>query len=149
MPDPEQVLALVPITYDAAAGLLAGTPALPCAPGYPHADTYDALRMFVAGGDRDAVNGWFVVLDGLVVGDCGTKPGTPETEIGYGLAAPYRGRGLGTAAVRLLLDLLPPGPVVAETHVSNTASRRLLERLGFAVDRVDGESVWYRLVTGR
>ena len=140
---------LRPITYDDAVALLAGRPPLPCGDGYPHGDTADALGMFVAAGDRESTGGWFVVHDGLVVGDCGTKPGAAETEIGYGLAPAYRGRGIGTAAVRLLLAELPPGPVVAEVHPSNSPSRRLLERLGFTVDRVEPGAVWYRLVTGR
>ena len=138
-------LVLVPQTLDQARALLAGTvdpvDGLQLGPGYPHADTLDGLRMWVEHGGPDD-GGWFVRLadDGRVVGDCGTL-GPPDEdgrlEIGYGLAAPFRGRGLGTEAVRRMADWLAGQPGVriltAEVEVGNAVSRRLLERLGFAL----------------
>ncbi len=144
-------LVLVPQTLAAARALLAGEdPGLPLADGYPHADTFDALRMVVEHGGPDD-GGWFVVLSdesgpGRVVGDLGTF-GPPDdegrVEIGYGLAAAYRGRGIGTEAVGTLVDWLVTVPgvrrVVARVEVGNEASRRLLARIGFAlVDESDG-----------
>ena len=133
---------LVPQTLDAARALLTGAdPGLPLAEGYPHADSLDALRMQVEHGGPDD-GGWFITLaeDGRVVGDCGTF-GPPDdqgrVEIGYGLAAPFRGRGLGTEAVRALVDWLVTLPdvreVTASVEVGNEPSRRLLERLGFTL----------------
>jgi RimJ/RimL family protein N-acetyltransferase len=117
---------------------------LDLAPGYPHADTADGLGMWVEHGGPDD-GGWFVTLaaDGRVIGDCGTA-GPPDDEgrqeIGYGLAAPFRGQGLGTEAVRLMADWLAEQPgirsLTADVEVGNDASRRLLERLGF---RLTGE----------
>jgi RimJ/RimL family protein N-acetyltransferase len=85
-----------------------------------------------------------------VVGDCGWygPPGPDgDVEIGYGLAAPYRGRGIGSAAVTALLDWLATQPgvarVVAETDATNTASRRLLERLGFVLAETGETTVRY------
>lgn len=139
---------LVPQTMDQARALLEGDDAgLDLAPGYPHADTADGLRMWVEHGGPDD-GGWFVTLadDGRVVGDCGTA-GPPDDEgrqeIGYGLAAPFRGQGLGTEAVRVMADWLAALPEVqaltADVEVGNHASRRLLERLGFRlVDERDG-----------
>lgn len=138
-------LVLVPQTRDAAAALLAGTDSgLPLAEGYPHADTFDALRMFVEfGGPEDG--GWFVTLaqDDRVIGDCGTHGWVDEdgrVEIGYGLAAPFRGRGFGTEAVRALADWVAGQPEVrvvsASVEVGNEPSRRLLERLGFVLEGV-------------
>ena len=135
-------LVLVPQTIDQARALLAGDgPGVDLAPGYPHADTPDGLRMWVEHGGPDD-GGWFVTLaaDGRVVGDCGTL-GPPDEdgrlEIGYGLAAPSRGRGLGTEAVRAMADWLATQPDVlvltAEVEVGNEPSRRLLERLGFTL----------------
>ena len=96
---------LVPQTLAQARALLeGGDTGLELAPGYPHADTADALGMGVEHGGPDD-GGWFVTLaaDGRVIGDCGTA-GPPDDEgrqeIGYGLAAPFRGQGLGTEAVR-------------------------------------------------
>jgi len=150
-------LVLVPQTLEAGRALLAGEdPGLPLGEGYPHADTLDGLRMFVEnGGPEDG--GWFVVLAdepgpdgsdaGLVVGDMGTFGPADEqgrVEIGYGLAAPYRGKGIGTEAVRAMVDALAADPgvrvVTASVEVGNEASRRLLARLGFAlVGEADGQ----------
>ena len=133
---------LVPQTLDSARALLAGEDTgLPLAEGYPHADSLDALRMHVEHGGPDD-GGWFGTLadDGRVVGDCGTF-GPPDdegrVEIGYGLAAPFRGRGLGTEAVGALVDWLVAQPevrtVTASVEVGNEPSRRLLVALGFTL----------------
>jgi ribosomal-protein-alanine N-acetyltransferase len=126
---------LVPVdadTVDALSKGDAGGRAI--APGWPHDDTAAALSFVRTGGTQ------FLVLDddGRVAGECGTKtPPRPDgsVEIGYGLAAPSRGRGLGSRAVAELvswLDGLPEVKVIrAEVHVSNTASRQIVERLGF------------------
>jgi RimJ/RimL family protein N-acetyltransferase len=104
------------------------------APGWPHDDTKPGLSFIDSGG-------WaFLVIDDedRIAGECGTKLPPDHNgwvEIGYGLAAPSRGRGLGTAAVRELVRWLSERPEVsvieAEVHVGNVASYRVLERLGF------------------
>jgi RimJ/RimL family protein N-acetyltransferase len=141
-------LVLVPQSQAAARAMLAGEDAgLPFGPGYPHADSLDAVRMHVEHGGPDD-GGWFVTLaeDGRVVGDCGTF-GPPDddgrVEIGYGLAAPFRGRGFGGEAVGALVGWLVTLPevrvVTASVEVGNEPSRRLLARLGFdLVDESDG-----------
>ncbi len=61
---------------------------------------------------------------GLVIGDCGTVGGLDETgaiEIGYGLAAEYRGRGYGTEAVVALSEWL-----LAQTDVEAVTAREVL-----------------------
>jgi RimJ/RimL family protein N-acetyltransferase len=141
-------LELVPQTLSVARALLAGQDAgLPLGEGYPHADTFDALRMFTDHASTDDEGGWFITLaDGRVIGDCGTHGWTDQqgrVEIGYGLAAPYRGQGMGTEAVRALADWVAAQPgvtaVTASVEVGNIASRRLLERLGFTlVDTAEG-----------
>jgi ribosomal-protein-alanine N-acetyltransferase len=111
--------------------------------GWPHDDTAHALAFTHAGGQT-----WLVVDDvGAVIGELGTKgPPSPDgrVEIGYGLAAASRGRGLGTAAVRLLVEALRRQPHIsvleADVVLDNLASQRLLERLGFRyVSRDHGE----------
>ena len=101
---------------------------------------------------RDVVFGANVVVhDGVVIGDCGTH-GAPEAtgdvEIGYGLAAPYRGQGYGAEVVTGLTGWLRAqhavGRVVArEVDAANLPSRRCLERAGFRLERDDGALVSY------
>jgi RimJ/RimL family protein N-acetyltransferase len=104
------------------------------APGWPHEDTAAGLSFLDFGGDV------FLVIDdaGRIAGECGTKTAVDArgaVEIGYGLAAPSRGKRLGSAAVGALLDLLRTNPAIrvveAEVHHSNDPSWRLLHGLGF------------------
>jgi RimJ/RimL family protein N-acetyltransferase len=114
--------------------------------GWPHEDTLDGLAMAVQHGTPF----WLVTLGGVVVGDCGTF-GPPDAdgavEIGYGLAAPYRGRGHGSELVASLAEMLLAEPTVrrvtAKVLLENVPSRRTLERSGFGVEQVGDEYVWY------
>jgi RimJ/RimL family protein N-acetyltransferase len=133
-------LVLQPLSRDLAAALMARDfTGIRPAEGWPHEDTFDGLGGVATGQSL----GWLVTLDGLVVGDCGTHgpPGSAGmVEIGYGLAAPYRGRGYGRALVRALSRWWAAQPgitgVLAHTDPGNTPSRRSLESAGF---RLDGE----------
>ena len=116
--------------------------------GWPHDDTAHAFAFTEIGGRT-----WLVVDDsGAVVGEAGTK-GPPSTrgavEIGYGLAAPSRGHGIGTAAVRALVELLSREPAIsvleADVALDNLASQRLLERIGFSCVASDDREVHYSL----
>lgn len=147
-------LALVPVDADDIDRVLAGElPTLPdsslplvAGRGWPHADSADGLAFARHGG-----RAWLVVAAGCVVGELGTK-GPPDdsgsVEIGYGLAGSHRGRGLGTAAVGLLVEALRTDPAVraveAEVARPNTASHRLLTRLGFTEVEAAGADVRYR-----
>jgi ribosomal-protein-alanine N-acetyltransferase len=93
---------------------------------------------------------WLIMLGGLAIGECGLKhaPGPDgSAEIGYGMGAAWRANGYGTEAVRGLVGWMGNLPdchrVTAEVHESNLASRRLLERLGFTIDRLAAPYVWY------
>lgn len=116
------------------------------APGWPHDDTLDALS-FAA----DGAWMWLIVDDAdRIAGECGTKAppdADGRVEIGYGLAAGSRGRGLGTRAVAALLDELAATGAVREVlacvHPGNVASGRLLERLGFGLVAVDHDEISY------
>ena len=61
-------------------------------------------------------------------------------EIGCALFPPYRSRGIGTAAQRLLVDHLfattPANRIQAGTEAGNTAERRSLERVGFQLEGI-------------
>jgi RimJ/RimL family protein N-acetyltransferase len=109
--------------------------------GWPHADTVDGLR---------AGTPWLVLLDGVVIGDCGTHgpPTDGEVEVGYGLAAPYRGRGFGNEVAGGLTEWLLAQPainrvVANDVLADNTPSRRALERAGFALVADKGGLVSY------
>jgi RimJ/RimL family protein N-acetyltransferase len=88
--------------------------------------------------DHPGGGSWLVVDGGEVVGLCGYKRRpTPEgeVEIGYGIVASRRGRGLATAAVASMLERARQDPgiarLTAETAVDNIGSQRVLEKNGF------------------
>jgi ribosomal protein S18 acetylase RimI-like enzyme len=83
-------------------------------------------RMLVAEHDGD-VAGFQLVLD------------TPEAAVIdlIAVAAPARGRGIGSALVCGLAESSPDRPVQAGTQVANLPALRLYERLGFTVARTD------------
>ncbi|HTY71291.1 MAG TPA: GNAT family N-acetyltransferase [Actinomycetes bacterium] len=141
----ERGRALVEGHLDALAPLHAGA-------GWPHADTMDGLRMSLAEPIDDEQTALLAVLVDTdeVVGEGGWKgPPGPDgvVEIGYGLAPPYRGRGLGSELVGLLtawvLDQEGVRRVVAEVLADNLPSRRALERNGYRLTHVDEPYVWY------
>jgi ribosomal-protein-alanine N-acetyltransferase len=147
-------LVLAPVSDELAAAVVAGdVSALAAGEGWPHDDTLDGLRMALEHGHAA---GWFVTREGVVIGDCGTH-GEPDesgdVELGYGLAAPYRGRGYGTEVViglsRWLLGQHGVRRVVARrVAVDNTPSRRALERAGFVLESSDAQHTWYALPGG-
>jgi RimJ/RimL family protein N-acetyltransferase len=155
-----EILRLVRMSVDQATALTAAEPIGPrYGEGWPHTDTLDGVRMALLAGDPAALP-WLVLWreaasDGeYVIGDIGCK-GAPtadgEVEIGYGLAAPYRGRGIGTRVVRAFVRWLSDQPdvliITAETDADNRASRLVLERVGFALVRLEDSAAWYELRT--
>ncbi|HVM26885.1 MAG TPA: GNAT family N-acetyltransferase [Mycobacteriales bacterium] len=118
--------------------------------GWPHADSAGALAGAGSGVPVAAedLRCWLVTAGGEVLGECGWKhrPDPDGTvELTYGLAAPARGRGLGTEAVALVVAWSERQPGVrrlaADVLVGNEPSRRLLRRLGFVEQPVDGRQV--------
>ena len=138
---------LVPVAADRVEAVLAGELGGRAAGrGWPHADSAPGLSFAAAGGWS-----WLVVdADDAVVGEIGTKRAPDaggRVEIGYGLAGPSRGRGLGTRAVAALVDWLMQHPdvsvVQARVDPANEPSARLLRRLGFVrVGNEGGEDVY-------
>jgi ribosomal protein S18 acetylase RimI-like enzyme len=76
---------------------------------------------------------------GRVVGSGGFKgePKEQRVEIGYGVAPIYRGQGYATEGVRLVCEeAFSSGfvsEILADTLLSNIASQRVLEKVGFTV----------------
>jgi RimJ/RimL family protein N-acetyltransferase len=138
---------LVPVDPDRVDDVLGGElDGRTAGPGWPHADTAPALAFAIGGGLT-----WLIVDgDDRVVGELGTKTapdGSGRVEIGYGLAASSRRRGLGTHAVAALVGWLGGQPdvaiVQARVDPTNEPSVRLLRRLGFTcVSRARGEDVY-------
>jgi RimJ/RimL family protein N-acetyltransferase len=142
-------LVLVPVEADAARAVVSGDlSGVRAGQGWPHDDTIGALRLAL---DFGGALGWFVTLDGVVIGDCGTHGGPDEAgsvEIGYGLAQPYRGRGYATETADALAAWLLTVPgvrrvVASALRTGNPASRRVLEKAGFHLEGEDAELAWY------
>jgi RimJ/RimL family protein N-acetyltransferase len=116
-------------------------------PEYPTRDSLSALFLIVAAYEvmerpLDDRSPWWVyqmIVNGYVVGDIGfhgppADDGPQVVEIGYGVVPAWRGRGLATAACRMITEQAwasGADQVVAEVEPSNTASRTVLLRNGF------------------
>jgi len=87
--------------------------------------------------------GYWLAWDGeACAGRCLLKhsivDGRGEVEIGWAVARPYWGRGLGTAMGRHALAAAAEhgiSNVVAFTRVDNLASQRVMQKLGLAFER--------------
>jgi ribosomal-protein-alanine N-acetyltransferase len=141
-------LELRPLATDAAQAIADGDcSGVTAGAGWPTSTTpIVAMR---AAADPGALT-WLISRDGAVIGECGLKHApAPDgsVEIGYGIGAAWWGNGYGAEAVGGLVGWLAGQPecrlLTAEVHESNLASRRLLERLGFTVDRLAAPYVWY------
>lgn len=142
-------------TVREAAQMLAGGRDPRWHPDYPRQDDRDAASMV-----RE-VDGWGPrhitrTFDGLVFGSIGffgppapADDGVSEVEIGYGLVADARGRGVATEAVRALLAQADACGVRVRASVlpDNAASVRVLAKCGFTELRganEDGDLVMAR-----
>jgi RimJ/RimL family protein N-acetyltransferase len=145
-------LVLEPVTRDQVEALLAGDfRNVRCGDGWPRKPGEAGLPPWRLSLERDVEVNWFVALDGLVIGDCFTHGGADtagDIEIGYGLAAPYRGHGYGSELVAGLAGWLILHPrikrvVARNVAAANMPSRRALERAGFLLEQDDGVHVAY------
>lgn len=139
---------LVPVAAERVEAILAGDlDGRTAGRGWPHDDTPHALAFAV---QYDGLTWLLVDADDTVVGELGTKAppdAAGRVEIGYGLAGPSRGRGLGTRAVTALVDWLRTQPEIsvieARVDPTNTPSVNLLRRQGFVHLSTDrGEDVY-------
>lgn len=74
-----------------------------------------------------------IVAEGALAGSVTCFPLDESHWIGYWLGRQYWGRGIATRAVSLMLTQLDHRPLFARIASSNTASCRLVERLGFTI----------------
>jgi ribosomal-protein-alanine N-acetyltransferase len=86
-----------------------------------------------------------------VAGTCGFYRGYPDNvgEVGYALRSAYRGRGLMTAALRLVVSFgferLGLSGIVAYTDPDNHSSQGVLGRVGFVRVPAEGRDHKYAL----
>ncbi len=141
-------LRLEPISPARAAAIARGDlSGLEVGEGWPQPGTTAGISLALEHGHPP---GWLVCFSALVVGDCGIRAPADAAgcvEIGYGLAAPYRGRGLGSEVVAAISDWLLGqagiSAVCARTEPLNAASRRVLEKAGFVLVDTSGELTRY------
>jgi ribosomal-protein-alanine N-acetyltransferase len=89
--------------------------------------------------------------EGRLIGQCGLEEEGDLFELGYMLDRDYWGMGLATEAARAVLAhgfcTLELSQIWATAHAENTASRRVMEKLGMTFRRSerhsDGEEVFY------
>lgn len=89
--------------------------------------------------------------DGVLLGDCACcvlAEDSRQAEIGFTLASEYQGQGYASEAVQALIDYLfstfDLHRIRAICDVANTASVRLLERVGMRREGSFIEHVWYK-----
>ena len=94
----------------------------------------------------DSVLARTVLVDGQVAGNVVSFIEGSERDVGYWLGREFWGRGVATAALRLLLREVRARPLYGRVAAGNVASRRVLEKCGFtlrarteAADPAEGE----------
>jgi RimJ/RimL family protein N-acetyltransferase len=96
-----------------------------------------------------------VVEDGAVVGGIGFHgpPADGWVEVGYGVVPVVRGRGVATAALRMLLGQVAAmggvERVRGRTEEHNVASRRVMSAAGMRLVGRDDEFLHYEVSVGR
>jgi RimJ/RimL family protein N-acetyltransferase len=74
-----------------------------------------------------------IVYDGLVAGNIGSWEMGGEREVGYWIGKEFWGKGIATQAVMQFLGIVKTRPLFAHVAKHNVASKRVLEKCGFAV----------------
>lgn len=78
-----------------------------------------------------------VIVDGAVAGHVLCFQQLGQLEVGYWIGPAFRGRGVATRALALLLILVAQRPLHARVARGHTASRRVLEKNGFRLCGAD------------
>ena len=141
-------LRLIPVTVEDAADMVAGRHQARWHADYPRPDDVDAATLVRA---DDTWGPRHIVLGHLAVGSIGCfgAPADGEAEVGYGVVADVRRRGIATEALRaMVVEAERVGVRLrASVRPDNTASLRVLAAGGFTELRgstEDGELVMAR-----
>ncbi len=119
--------------------------------GFPYPYTEREARRFIDATLRDRASlSRAIVIDGRAVGAVSlTKMSNvyeKNAELGYWLSPACWGRGIMTEAVRMLcsegFDACGVERIYAEPFADNAASRRVLEKCGFALEGVLRKSIY-------
>lgn len=118
------------------------------------------LRYYISHYESHGLGMWAVIhkRTGAMIGWCGLVflDGTQEVEVGYGVARDYWGQGLMTEAARASLrygfEKLGLERIVAVAMPENSASRRIMEKLGMRYEKMahhyGHELVYYAIRRG-
>lgn len=108
---------------------------------YTESDAVDFIRSMLAA-EKDSVFSFAIVVKDKVVGSIGAfrkeNIHSKTAEIGYFIAEPYWGRGIGTSAVKQICEYVFEHTDIirlfAEPFARNAASCRILEKSGFTCE---------------
>lgn len=108
---------------------------------YPYTEA-DAERYITMVSQASPANVFAIEVDGEAVGSIGVFPQGDimrrNAEMGYWLAAQYRGRGIVLQAIQQMVsygfDTWDIVRIYARPYGSNKASQRVLEKAGFALE---------------
>lgn len=110
---------------------------------FPHPYTEASGRAFLEmASQAEPANILTIDVAGEAVGGIGLHPGSnierKNAELGYWLAEPFWGQGIGTAAVRQMVEYgfrtFDITRIFARPFGSNLASQRVLEKAGFVLE---------------
>jgi GNAT superfamily N-acetyltransferase len=98
---------------------------------YEHQLDSDATQMAAfPSRDWDAFTAhWAKIMTSTTGVGCWEQAG--ETLVGYWIGREYWGKGVATAALAQLVDIIPTRPLVAHVAKHNAGSIRVLEKCGF------------------
>jgi len=142
----------VDVLFSIAADLETWEERTPSAPAPLTRATFDARRARALESDESEDNVAFVVdVDGRAVGSASLfefDTLARHAEAGINLVADARGRGIGTAAIRQLVDFGFVRRNLRRIHLqaiaSNTGAIRAYEKAGFVIEGRQREHAWVR-----
>jgi len=111
--------------------------------GFPHPYTETHAQQFIQmAANGNPVTIMAITIDGVAVGGIGLHLQHDifrnNAELGYWLAEPFWGKGIVTEAIRQMVHYgfqqLPINRIFARPFGRNTASQRVLEKVGFVLE---------------